>query len=345
VNRRRRLLALGAFAATVSLAAAGCDSSPPAATVNGHVIKQTTLQAELRELASNKAYVAAVDQAAAQGGGTTVTGLSPASYSSAFAAGVLDQMVEDTVIHHYLQAHDALPSASALAAARGVEEVGEGAYWQGFPASIRDEFVAGLAGRAMIEPRPGSSADARSAFTSHQANFFSRVCARQITVSIRSANGQVDFAASKAQANQIEGGINSARTTAGSGGSVTCYSQPGLEDQSQAFFNTVIGLAPGHAAAPEETSYGYNVVAVDSRQLQAFTPDTAAVLAFVLNSNVQNGYTPALVRVLQDAKVSVNPAFGTWNPSQLTVQASPVPDQIATKLQASSSSQATTSGG
>jgi hypothetical protein len=337
VNRTRRLFALGAFAATVALAAAGCDSSPPAATVNGQVIKQTTLQAELRELASNKSYVAAVDQAAAQGGGTTVNGLSPASYSSAFAAGVLDQMVENTAIHRYLQAHNDLPSPSALAAARGVEEVGEGAYWQGFPAPIRDEFVAALAGRALIEPRPSSPADARSAFISHQANFFSRVCTRQITVSIRSPNGQIDLAASKDRANHIEGDINSGGTTAGSGGSVTCYTQPELENQSQAFFNTVVGLAPGRAAPPDETGYGYNVVAVDSRQLQAFTPDTAAVLTFVLNSNAQNGYTPALVRVLQAAKVSVNPAFGTWNPSQLTVQASPVPDEIATKLQASSS--------
>lgn len=328
---------MGAMAAAVSVAAAGCDSSPFAASVNGQVIKQTTLQAELRGRAGNQAYVDAVDQAGAQAGGTTVAGLSKASYSSGFAAGVLDQMVEDTAIHQYLAAHQALPSASALAAARGVEEVGAGAYWQGFPASIRDESVTSLAGRAAIEPQPASTADALSAFMSHQANFFARVCTRLITVSVPAADGGIDFTASKAKADHIDGDLNAGTTTADTGGgSVTCYTQAQLEEQSQAFFNQVLGLAPGQAAPPVKTGYGYNVLAVDSRDMQPFTSGTASVLAFALNSSNQNGYTPALVRVLQAAKVKVNPAFGAWNPSQLAVQTSALPGQIANKLQGSS---------
>ena len=338
MNRTRRLFALGAVAAAISLAAAGCDSSPSAASINGQVIKQTTLQAELRARAGNQAYVTAVDQAGAQSGGTSVGGVSPASYSSGFAAGVLDQLVEDAAIHQYLTAHHALPPASALAAARGVEEVGAGAYWQGFPASTRDEFVAALAERAAIEPRPSTTDDARAAFMSHQANFFSRVCTRVITVSILAPKGGVDFAASQDKANQIQSDFNRG-TLAGDtgGGSVTCYTQAHLEDQSQALFNEILGLAPGQAAPPVRTGYGYNVLAVDSRNIQPFTPGTASVLAFALNSSNQNGYTPALVHVLQAAKVKVNPAFGAWNPSQLTVQTSSVPAEIANKLQGGSS--------
>ncbi len=118
-------------------------------------------------------------------------------------------------------------------------------------------------------------------------------------------------------------------------GAVTCYSQAQLEDQSQAMFNEVLGLGPGQAAPPQRTVYGYNVLSVDSRVLQSFTPGTAAVLAFALNPGNQNGYTPALVRVLQDAKVKVNPAFGTWNLGQLAVEASTTPSEIANKLQGS----------
>lgn len=335
MNRTRRFFALGAIAAAVSVAAAGCDSSPFAATVNGQVIKQTTLQAELRGRAANKAYVNAVDQAGAQSGGTTVAGLSTASYSSAFAAGVLDQMVEGTAIHQYLTAHHALPSATAVAAARGVEEVGAGAYWQGFPTSIRDEFVTALAERAAIEPPPASTADARSAFMSHQANFFAQVCTRLVTVSVPAPSGGIDFAASKDKADQIQSAFNAGTGFTG-GGSVTCYTQAQLEAQSQDLFNGVLGLAPGQAASPVRTGYGYNVLAVVSRQMQNFTPGTAQVLAFALNSSTQNGYTPALVRVLQATRVKVNPTFGTWDPSQLTVQTSAVPGQIANKLQGDS---------
>lgn len=338
MNRTRRLFALGAVAAAVSVAAAGCDSSPSAASINGQVIKQTTLQTELRDRAANKSYVNAVDQAGAQIGGPTVGGLSTATYSSGFAAGVLDQMVEDRAIHQYLVARHALPPASALAAARGVEEVGAGAYWQGFPSSIRDEFVAALADRAQIEPRPTSTADARKAFMSHQANFFSRVCTRKISVKVLAPGGAVDFAASKDRADRIQDDFN--RGTLGGdtgGGSVTCYSQARLEDQSQALFSEILSLGPGEAAAPVKTGYGYDVLAIDSRDLQAFTPGTAAVLAFALNSSTQNGYTPALVRVLQATKVTVNPAFGMWNPSVLTVQTSAVPGEIARKLGGSNS--------
>jgi hypothetical protein len=212
--------------------------------------------------------------------------------------------------------------------------VGAGAYWQGFPASTRDEFVSSLADRAAIEPQPTTTADARTAFMSHQANFFSRVCTRVITVSILAPNGGIDFAASLAKANQIQSDFNGG-TLAGdtSGGSVTCYTQAQLEDQSQALFNEVLGLAPGQAAPLVKTGYGYNVLAVDSRVLQTFTSGTAEVLAFALNSSNQSGYTPALVHVLEAAKVKVNPAFGTWNLSQLAVQTSPIPAEIANKLQ------------
>ncbi|MDQ6839458.1 MAG: hypothetical protein M3137_14315, partial [Actinomycetota bacterium] len=93
--RTRRLLALGAAVVATTVVTAGCDPSPFAARVNGQVIKQTALQSELRGRAANKAYVNAVNQAGAQGGGATVAGMSSASYSSGFAAGVLDQLVED----------------------------------------------------------------------------------------------------------------------------------------------------------------------------------------------------------------------------------------------------------
>ncbi len=53
----RRLLAGVAALLTLSVVATGCDSSPFAASVNGQVIKQTSLNAELRQFAGNPFYV------------------------------------------------------------------------------------------------------------------------------------------------------------------------------------------------------------------------------------------------------------------------------------------------
>jgi hypothetical protein len=47
----------GAALLGVSILATGCDSAPYAASINGQVVKQTALNAELRAFAGNSYYV------------------------------------------------------------------------------------------------------------------------------------------------------------------------------------------------------------------------------------------------------------------------------------------------
>lgn len=327
--RTRRLLTLVAAVVVTCMAASGCDSSTYAAVVNGQVITQTAFQAELAARVSNKAYVTALDQQGAQSN-LTVEGQAPGSYSAAFSVFILGQLVQADAIHQYLEDHDQSPSASALAAARSIQELQFGAAWQAFPTAVRNQLVMALAERAEVEPQPTSTDIDQAAFTANEAWFFARVCTRLITVGVAGRGGGIDFAASAAMARQIQAGYRPGQ----SGGLVTCFTPAQLEQRSPAFFSKVLALAPGRAAAPERVKDGYTVLAVDSRVMQVFGPGTAAVLNYVLNLNSSStDSTPALIKVLAAANIKVNPTFGSWNRAQLSIQVPGVPARIAQMLQ------------
>ncbi|MCU4187080.1 hypothetical protein K6U06_22135 [Acidiferrimicrobium sp. IK] len=320
-GRTRRLLAGGIGALAITLVAGACDTSPVAASVNGAVIKQTALDLELRLQTSNKAYVASIDRAAAQSGNSiSVTGDAPGTYSTRFVAGVLSTMIQALAIHQHLAATGQLPGPEQLAAARSVDEALFGSTWLSFPQAFRDTQVAQDAEHAAIEPAPTDTSTLRSAYQSVQKYFFSQVCVRSISVSVLNSDGTLNQGASLGQANQIVNQYNLAHsdpslgTVLGrpSGGVVTCYDGQGLELQGAALFNQVLALAPGTAAQPQQTAYGYHITAVDSRTFQPFDAVTQKALALGI-AQAQGAADPALGSVVAPAKVSVNPAYGTWD--------------------------------
>lgn len=340
VIRIRRLLALVAAAAAVSLGASSCDSSPYAAVVDGQEIKQTALQAELRDWVGNQAYVQALARANARSTAqnqVSVAGSAPGTYSAAFTTFVLDGLVQNRAVHRFVAAGHQLPGGDVRGAARGAMEADRSGYWLGFPADFRDRQVSALADLAALQP-PLSETGSRSALVGYnnaRRFFFSRVCTRQVSVSVAGPSGRVDFAASKSEAEKVASRYNSTAPPGGRGpgrdATLTCFTQRQLEDQGLPLFNQVLALAPGHAAAPERTATGYRVLAVESRDHQPFTSGVAAVIG-LLQAQAPGTDSTKLVEVLTRARVTVDPAFGTWNHSQLTVQASTVPLEIQQKL-------------
>lgn len=338
----RRLLAVVAAVVVVAIGAAGCDTSPYAASVGSSVVRQTALQAELRDWTANPGFVKGFNQANAQSG-ITIAGNGPGTYSAPFSAFILDQRVDDVVVRQTLDARAEAPSAAALDAARGTLEIYYSTIWQGFSAAFRSYLVTELAQAALLEPTPADTSTLQAAFGGKRQYFFSRVCTREITVSVLGNKGGIDYPASQRKADQtIAQDYNQSPGTTTfppNVGVITCYTQSQLEDQTPSLFNEVLGLAPGQAAAPRRTSDGYTILAVDSRTEQQFGPATASVLGFEINQDQSQAqgqglgaYAPVLVRALAAAQVKVNPAFGTWNARQLQVQPSSVPLDVYNKI-------------
>jgi hypothetical protein len=118
----KRLLLVAALGALV-LGATGCDLSPPAATVNGASISQSTLNATLNTIVSNASAQCATQlqaglAAGAAGVGTEDDGSTPNAVTTAFAANVLESMIIEKLEQQTLAGRGVTVTAADLAAAR-----------------------------------------------------------------------------------------------------------------------------------------------------------------------------------------------------------------------------------
>jgi hypothetical protein len=317
-SRPRRLAAVAA-ALALALAAGACDTSPVAASVNGQQIKQTALNLQVRLQTANKAYVARIDQnAAANAGNISVTGDAPGTYSTRFVAGVLTGMIQSAAVHQRLASTGRLPGSAQLAAARALDQALFGSTWFGFPQAFRDQQVEQDAEHAQIEPDPTNVSSLQSAYGQVRPYLFSQVCTRTIAVTVRAADGSVDFPASLAAARTVVARFGLSPDSVG--GDVACYDGAGLESQGAAFFNQVLVLAPGHAAAPQRTSFGYQVVAVDSRRTLPLDDAVRRAIALAI-AQLQASADPAVTSLARSARVTVDPAYGTWSSRTVSVTA------------------------
>jgi hypothetical protein len=307
------------------LLATGCDTSPVAASVNGSEIKQTALNEQIRLETANKAYVDAFDRAVGSSqSGYTIQGDAPGTFSARFVAQVLGTMIAAEAVRQELASEGRQPSAAQLAAARSVDEILFGSLWLSFPQAFRDTQVADDADHALVEAAPSAtvSADLVEAYQQYRKYFFSDVCVRTIAVASDggAASAGYDRAEAITQQFNSEAASPALKAEEGTpqGGEVTCYDGASLEDQGAAMFDQVLKLAPGQAAQPQQTSFGYQVVEVDSRLEQPYGPAVEEALALGV-TQAQNSADRAYDAIVSHAKVHVDPQYGTWNHKDLAV--------------------------
>lgn len=322
----RRILAGAAAAVVCGLITSACDTSPVAASVNGDQIKQTTLNAELRAISDNKAYVAYFDGLQSnQSQGVQIVGDASGTYGANFVAQTLTGVIQASVERQYLAAHHRLPNAGLVAALRGFEAATNQAKWPDFSASYRDELAQRLAYLAEFVPVSSNTADLRATATDASTYLYSRVCVRQIGFSVDNADGTVDYRAALAKARGVVEQHKRSRLAGGRsvrGGVVTCYRPAQLEAQGGSFYQTVLHLGVNRITPPIRTPFGYQLDMVTSRAHLPFDASLARAASLVLASNQQSGLSlPGLSAILARAKVHLNPQYGTWDPTRASVVA------------------------
>jgi hypothetical protein len=307
----RATLAGVALAATVSLVASGCDSSPFAASVNGQVVKQTALDAELAGRSANKAYIASVDAtAASQHLDLKVEGPVSGTYSTAWAAQVLGEIVDGVAIHQHLSATHDLPSPAVTTAATAIQAAiyAQNLTWYHFSPAQRAAFADRFADEAVLYPSTGVPASyLKQVFAAYGGSLFTSVCIQTVNVSVSGAGGVLDLAASRSRALAVQRAIDAG--TGGSEGSTTCYDQTGFAALPLGLISTVLGLAAHRASVPQKTTYGYQVIGVPTRHLIPTGPALDQVLSAANNVKAGANRTAAVIAA---ARVQVNPAYGTW---------------------------------
>lgn len=324
----RRILAGAAAAVVCALIASACDTSPVAASANGDQIKQTALNAELRAISDNKAYVAYFDGLQSnQSQGVQIVGDASGTYGANFVAQTLTGVIQASVERQYLAAHHRLPDAGLVAAMRGFEAAINQAKWPDFSTTYRDELAQRLAYLAEFVPIASNTADLRATATDASTYLYSQVCVRQIGVSESNADGTVDYPAALAKAqgiveqNRLDNQLASLEGgPTVRGGVVTCYSPAQLEDQGVSFYQTILHLGVNRITPPIRTPFGYQLDIVTSRTHLPFDASLARAASLVLASNQQSGLSlPGLSAILARAKIHVNPQYGTWDPTRASV--------------------------
>lgn len=312
----RRLLAGAAVAVACTLAVSACDSSPVAVKVNSEQIKQTRVNAELRAYAENPAFVKAYE--ARSQGASTVQGESPSTYSSTFVAGVLNSLISSTALHQYLAAHDRLPGARQVAAARAWESAVQGDTWLGFSSTFRDQLGEDLADESQLVKVTQTDATLRAAVRDHAGYLFTLVCVRQVGFTVGGPDGKPDYAASLRDARAATAGGRQL-----TGGVVTCYSPPRLEDQGNPLYSEVVNAKVDQPIAPHRTRFGYQVIEVTHRNALPFDQAMRKVTALATQQKTGQAADTQVQRLVSKASVWLNPQYGTWDPHRGVVPSSP----------------------
>lgn len=273
-----------------------CTTAPDAASVSGHAVSQSALDAELSQISSNHGYIAAVSSPSAP-----VSGVSAGTYDTRWTAFVLTNLITATAVHADLARTGRLPGPAEVAAATAVEAIDYAALWRSFPGAYRSTLVQRAADLAMLSVPPVPAAELTAVYKRYLQSWFTSLCVRTVSFP----------AGAKAAADALVARIDSAGNASSSsdGGSVTCYSATELPSQPAPEVAAVSGLPAGKAAAPVRASYGWVVYAVTSRSA---IPDDAVLRRAIAVALTASQVDPAVEAILAHAVVHVDPAYGTW---------------------------------
>lgn len=297
-----------ALATGLALVIAGCGSgSSDAATVNGSAISKSSLEEELRSIASNDKFIKLVESE------KPVRGARKGTFDAAFTAQVLTRQITFKLISNEVNRRKLPITAADLAAARAsaAKQVQGEDILNGFPKAYQDVLVRRSAevnalSASLLAGGGSPDAAARAYYDAHQ-NEFQQACVSVIRVDSDDKANQLK---ARLDAGEDFGAIAKAESTdtlsAGRNGEVGCNIT--TDNQLSAEYSAVVFSQPvGTPSAPVKTPFGTLIVKVTSRttppfeQVSAQARDKAVAAAQQpLNAWYQDAVTKAKVKI--DAK-------------------------------------------
>ena len=317
----RRLLLLLVTAAALL----GCGSSGrPAAVVDGTEISQEDVVDELEAIRGNETYLQAIE-----GTGQAVLGEEADAFDSAFVAEQLAVRIQYAVVGNEVDARGLEPDDECRAAARdsvlarlsGASPEGDGeAVLDAFTAPYQDYLVEREADFLLLQGdlsgQPCVADDAVGAYFEEHREDFEQACSAHILLAtaeeaeevIVLLEGGADFAALAAERSGDTG-------SAQSGGELPCVTRGQfLPEFEEALFTQEIGAIGG----PVQTSAGFHVIRVDSRE-EPELADVREQVAQALAAEVETTFNEWFIDAIAAAEVDLDPRYGTWDPTSARI--------------------------
>ena len=359
----KRLLPLVVLGALV-VAATGCDVSPPAATVNGVTISQSTLNDQLSsEVANQGAQCAALVAAGAtaspigvgsEGDGATPNAVTPTFADNALETLVLQQLevqalaqrkvtvsradVADATGDYENQLQSQLQQAQAQSSApTGCPLSPSSPVANQLPGSFLRRQAASLADEEVFEQAVGHvdlSQGALEAYYASNTAELTQVCLNVIVADTQAdAQAVHDLIAAGASFATAATSAHADKTGTPSGGELQC-AYPAALQLGTATTAAVEALATGQLAEPltlvrqgstGATTTFYLVVQMRARQLAPFATLRNSIRQVILEAHVSVVGT-TLNKLVGEAHVTVDPRYGTWSARRgVTVPTAPPP--------------------
>jgi foldase protein PrsA len=316
------------FLAVLVLVASGCGSArAKAATVNGKDIPQSRVNDELEAIRKNKDYVTAIEQGGQGSQGVKVLGEAPGSFNAAFAARVLTrEIIYELVLQEVdKRGIDVTENDISRAEQDLLSQVPQQIF-EKFPKTYRDTITRWNANALVLQGAliglPPVSQDAARAYFDKHPKEFEQACTSQILVNSEQEAREVqtlllggaDFATLAKERSQDT-------DSAKNGGKLQCTFRGTLQPEyDKAAFSQPVGKI----GEPIKTVFGWHVIRVDARRVPKYDSVVNDVQTRVQNLAAQK-FNDWLRKAIVDAKVDVNPRFGSWDSTSGQVQAPDAP--------------------
>jgi hypothetical protein len=304
------LAACGLFAACGSV-------TPYAAKVNSQTITQKDLDAELKAIRKNQAYVDAL------GSQNQVLGASKASFNSTFVAQTLTERIFLALVHQEVQKRHLVISDEVRTAAgedtqsRFTNPNDNTQLLDKFPKSYRDQLIQRTAEVNLLEADIGGVKIDQAAidqyYRSH-ASTYSVNCVSHILVDSQDAAAKLkaqltaganfaDLAKANSKDNQGPTGGSAAQ-----GGDLGCQ-PPGR--YVQPFEDAISKLQVGQVSDPVQTQFGWHLIMITDRKQQPESSVASSIRQAILAPQ-QESFLALIDKNLGTAKVVVSPRYGTF---------------------------------
>lgn len=314
MSPRRALLAV-----LPVLALAACGDDPrPAAVIDGTEISQQQVVDELEAIRANTTYLEAVE-----GSGQAVLGEADDAFDSAFVAEQLSIRIQYAIVGNEVDARGLEADDECRAAARdalvdrlaGASPEGDGeAVLDGFTEPYRDYLLDRetdvLLLQGDLSGQPCVADDATGEYFEANREAFEQACSAHVLVATAEEAADVaaqlragaDFAAVAAE-RSIDPG------SAQQGGELPCVSRGQfLAEFEDALFSQPLGAI----GDPVQTSAGFHVIRVDSREMPELD-EVRDQVAQALAAEVEQAFSAWFVDAVAAADVEVDPRYGTWD--------------------------------
>jgi foldase protein PrsA len=312
----KRLLPL--LLAASALIGTACGSATPyAAKVNSQTITQKSLDAELKAIKANKAYVDAL------GSQSPVLGASKSSFNSTFVAQTLTEDIFLALVHeevqkrHLVVTDDDRKAATEDTQSRFTNPNDQTQLLDKFPKSYRDQLIQRTAEVNLLEASIGGVKIDQPAiddyYRSH-ATQYAVNCVSHILVDSQDAaaklKSQLDAGANFADLAKA----NSKDNQGGSGGSAAQGGDLGCQPPGtyvQPFEDAVSKLQVGQVSAPVQTQFGWHIIKLTSRKEAPESQVSSNIRQAILAPH-QEDFLNQIDKNLAKAKVVVSPKYGSF---------------------------------